>query len=64
MDQDLGRVFEGRKFLWDGLIYAGRAEAESRAQAYRSDGFEVRLVEQEGKFLLYTRRTVKQAAAA
>jgi len=61
---DLARAFEGRKFLWDGVAYRTRAEAEQRANAYLADGFEVQQVEQEGNLLLYTRRTVKQAAAA
>lgn len=64
MSADLAKAFEGRKFLWDGVAYRTRAEAEQRAEAYRVDGFEVQLVEQEGCPLLYTRRTVKQTAAA
>jgi hypothetical protein len=61
---DLVRAFEGKKFLWDGVVYETRPEAEARAEAYRAEGFEVQVVEQDGKASVYTRRVVKQAAAA
>lgn len=49
--------------MWDGVTYDTRAQAEKSGDAYRADGFEVQLVEQDGKVLLYTRRVVKQASA-
>jgi hypothetical protein len=57
-------VFEGKKFMWDGAVYADPAEAEKRRDAYGAEAFEVKLVPHEGKVLLYTRRLVKQTAAA
>lgn len=49
--------------MWDGITSDTRAEAEKRADAYRADGFDVQLLEQDGKVLVYTRRAVKQVAA-
>lgn len=47
--------------MWDGQVYPTRDEASRAEQAYQNDNFEVRLMEHEGKFVVYTRRTVKQA---
>ncbi len=63
MNPDPARAFEGRKLMWDGVNYDTRAEAEKRGDAYRADGFDVQLLEQDGKVLVYTRRAVKQVAA-
>jgi hypothetical protein len=61
---DLARVEGGRKFLWDGRVYASRDEARAQAASYEADAFEVRLVEQDGQLFVYTRRPVKGAAEA
>lgn len=47
--------------MWDGQLYATREEASRAEACYQNDNFEVRLIEQEGEFFVYTRRTVKQA---
>jgi len=53
--------YEGSsKFMWDGEIYDSRQAAEAKKAEYEKDNFEVRLFEQEGKFLLYTRRVVTE----
>jgi hypothetical protein len=52
------RFFDGRKFMQDGKVYAARQEAEGARDRYQADRFEVRLVEQDGAFLVYTRRVV------
>ena len=61
MDPPLVTILDGKKFMWDGGAYGAREDAEKVGQAYRADAFEVQLVEHEGKYLLYTRRAVKQA---
>lgn len=53
-------VAEGKKFMWDGQLYDTREEASRAEEAYQNDHFEVRLVEEGGKFLVYTRRVVKE----
>jgi hypothetical protein len=64
MSANLAMISDGKKFMWDGQPYATKEEASSAEQSYRNDNFEVRVVEQEGKFLLYTRRIVKEAVVA
>jgi len=49
-----------RKFMWDGEARDSRADAEARKAEYEAQGFETQMVEEEGKFLLYTRRVVKE----
>jgi hypothetical protein len=49
--------------MWDGRLFDARDEGLREAEAYKSDNFEVQMVEQDGKFLVYTRRVPKEAAA-
>ncbi len=51
-----------KKFMWDGSVYGSRIEAEKARDAYGAEGFETRLVEEDGKVLVYTRRAVKQGS--
>jgi hypothetical protein len=46
--------------MWDGRVFDTREESLHQAQAYVKEGFEVQTVEQDGKFLAYTRRVVKE----
>ena len=46
--------------MWDGVTYQNQKEAEEVRQKYRDDGFDVELVEEEGKYFLFTRRVVKE----
>ena len=59
MPQDV-RLFDRRKFMWDGEPYASRADAEAKRGQYEGQGFETQLTEEDGQFLLYTRRVVKE----
>jgi hypothetical protein len=52
----------GRKFMWDGQAYDSKQAAEEVVSRYRSDGFETEIVEDEGKYLAYTRREMKTVA--
>jgi len=48
--------------MWDGRVYASREEAASAQAAYESEGFETSMYEEEGRFLVYSRRVVGEAA--
>ncbi len=54
------RFFDRRKFMWDGEVYDSPAAAEAKKKEYDSQGFETRLVEEEGKVFVFTRRVVKE----
>jgi hypothetical protein len=57
---DLSKIINGRKVMWDGVVYETEKEAQELKQKYGEDDFEVELVEEEGKYLLYTRRVVTE----
>jgi hypothetical protein len=54
------RFFDRRKFLWDGEVYDSTAAAGEKQREYESQGFETRLVAEEGKAFVFTRRVVKE----
>jgi hypothetical protein len=60
MNAENVRLFEGRKFMWDGVIYDTTVEAQAAQSNCLSAGFETHLVEQDDKYLLYTRRVVTE----
>jgi hypothetical protein len=64
MSANLAMISDGKKFMWDGQSYPNKEEASAAEQSYRKENFEVEVVEQEGKFLVYTRRVVKVVAAS
>ena len=57
---DVSKIINGKKFMWDGVVYESKKEAEDTMQKYKDDNFEVELKEEEGKHLLYTRRVVTE----
>jgi hypothetical protein len=53
--------YEGNsKFIWDGEIYESSADAENKKKSYEESGFETRIYSEGGKYMLYTRREVKE----
>jgi hypothetical protein len=54
------KIIDGKKFMWDGLLYESEKEAQEVKQKYADNNFEVRLLEEENKYLLYTRRVVTE----
>jgi len=54
------RLFEGKKFMWDGEEYENKAKAGDVEKQCIEKGFEVRLCNEDGKVLLYTRRIVTE----
>ena len=60
MNIDESRYEGNNKFMWDGEVYNASADAEQKKKSYEGNGFEARMLEQEGKYLLYTRREVKE----
>jgi len=61
MSPNLAMMSDGKKFLWDGQPYDSKEAASGAAQSYQNDNFQVQTVEEDGKFLVYTRRIVKEA---
>ena len=57
---DASKIINDRKVMWDGVEYETEKEAQDVKKTYEDDNFEVELVEEEGKYLLYTRRVVTE----
>jgi hypothetical protein len=51
---------EKEKYMWDGAVYESEEEANKKKEEYEKHNFQVQLVEQEGKYLVYTRRVVTE----
>jgi hypothetical protein len=46
---------DGRKFMWDGRTH--------ESQAYQGDGFETHVCDDQGRYLVYTRRLAAPSTA-
>jgi len=53
-------LIDGKKFLWDGQVFATCNDASRQSDVYKNDNFEVQMVEVNGSYLLYTRRVVRE----
>jgi len=60
MSPNLAMMSDGKKFLWDGQPYDSKEAASAAAQSYQNQNFLVEMVEEDGKFLVYTRRVIKE----
>ncbi len=54
------RLFEGKKYMWDGQEYDNEEQASSVEKQYTEKGFEVQMWREDGKVLIYTRRVVTE----
>ena len=57
---DLARVFDGKKFMWDGKVYSNENERREALQKYKDDGFEIETAAADNQYFLFTRRMVKE----
>jgi hypothetical protein len=54
------KIIDGKKFMWDGETYEDLDRAKTAEESYKNNKFETRIVEEEGKSLVYTRREVTE----
>jgi hypothetical protein len=57
---NLAAKIDGKKFMWDKGNYSTKEEALEKMARYEKDGFEAECVEEDGKYLVYTRRLVTE----
>ncbi len=57
---DLSRIFDGKKFMWDGVEYQTEKEAKEKAENYQKENFEVQVFKEKEKFYVFTRRVVTE----
>ena len=56
MGTAISRKFHDKKFMWDGLSYEDGEKAAQSAEVYRKEGFEVEMLAEGDRCLIYTRR--------
>lgn len=54
------KTIDGKKFMWDGKNYGTEEEAKNAEQSYVGEGFETRIVQEDGKYEVYSRRIVTE----
>lgn len=54
------KIIDGKKFMWDGKEYQSRDDAEKAEKSYQEQNFETKILEENGKIQVYTRRVVKE----
>ncbi len=57
---EICKIIDGKKFMWDGENYEGMEPANTAEETYKKDGFETRIIEEQGKHLVYSRREVTE----
>jgi hypothetical protein len=57
---NLAAKIDGKKFMWDKADYSTKEAALEKMVQYKKDGFETECVEENGKYLVYTRRLVTE----
>jgi hypothetical protein len=51
---------DGKKFMWDKNPYSTKEDALEKMSQYEKDGFETKCMEENGKYIVYTRRLVTE----
>ncbi len=54
------KIIDDKKFMWDGEDYESESAAKENAAKYNKDGFETKLIDEGGKYIVYTRRVVSE----
>ena len=57
---DISKLVDGKKYVWDGEVYESEAQAQEVKKKYEDDEFEVQLIQDEGTYLVYSRRVVTE----
>jgi len=54
------KFFDKKKFMWDGKTYISESEAINVKAEYEKNNFETRILQEEEKYFLFTRRLVTE----
>jgi hypothetical protein len=54
------KILDGKKYGWDGEDYESESAARENMLKYSSNGFATKLIEEEGKYFVYTRRVAAE----
>lgn len=56
---DIMKIIENKKYMWDGRTYDEKSAKET-GEAYSKDGFDIKILQEGGQHLIYTRKVVKE----
>lgn len=59
-DMENVKIFDEKKFMWDGRPYISESEASAIKAEYEKNNFETCIIQEEGQFFLFTRRVVTE----
>lgn len=54
------KIIDGKKYVWDGEDYESESATQENISKYKNDGFETKLIEENEKYFVYTRRVVTE----
>jgi hypothetical protein len=57
---DSFRIINGKKYMWDGEDYESETAARENISKYENDNFQTKLIKEEGKHFVFTRRVVTE----
>ena len=57
---DISKLIDGKKFMWDNVVYETEKEAQEVKKKYEDDNFEVELIQEENQYFVYSRRVVTE----
>jgi hypothetical protein len=57
---DSFKIIDSKKYMWDGEDYESESAAQENISKYNDNGFETKLIEEDGKYLVYNRRLVTE----
>ena len=57
---ETAKFIDSKKYMWDGKEYESEGDAKAAMEGYEKDNFETEMFEEEGKWLVYTRRVVTE----
>jgi hypothetical protein len=64
MAEPRSRLIDGMKFMWDGRDYESVDKALEMKEEYEKENFETRLLEEDEKVHIYTRRVVTEVVVS
>jgi hypothetical protein len=56
----LSKIIDGKKFMWDGCEYNDENTVAIATEKYKSSNFETRLINENNKFYIFTRKMVTE----
>jgi hypothetical protein len=57
---DIVRIFDEKKFMWNGMTYDNKSEALHIKAEYEKNNFKVCIIQEEDKYFLFTRKIVTE----